>query len=1053
MYISHKAIDRPRVVIVGVLMVIAMSLLAAWYIPVQRTPAINTAVVLVTVPYPGAQPGEVEDEITRKIEDALKRLNNVDFIASTSMRGSSVTQVIFLDGVSAKRARDDVAHLVDEVRALLPRGREVQPIITDIDFESTPLMLVSLSAPEGFDQRELKQIAKDVQDELEAIEGVGNTQQFGGREREIHVNINPDLFVEYGFSVRDILRALAAFHSELPGGSLNTEKFDYQVRNETKLRGIGDIRQAVIAERGGRLIRIGDVAEVCDTHQRLKNVAQLDGKETATIIVNKKSGINSLGAARDIKATVATLQEEYPYIEFSTARDVSEEIGIMFEILGSSAVFGAMLVLIILAWSMGMRISILVLLAIPFSTAIGLIFLYASGIAISNMVIFSFILVLGMVVDGAIIVAENIHRHIERGESPVVAAKRGIDEVGVPVIAADLTTVAAFLPMLLVPGIMGDFMGVMPKVVSVALLGSVVVDHFLIPVLAAYWYKQQAPKGQGTSIDTPNHGPFTRAYAGVLRFSLDNRWVVLGCCGIAIAWAVVTFGYIGFVFFPVSDRGQFEINFELPLGYSIEETLRASEKLAEPLLELKQRGELIHFVTAVGSTAGLASRLETDPATGPEFGKIMVQLDAPTRRKRHQREIINEIREKFEANPVPDLKYTIEEVKEGPPGGADVAVRLTGKDLKQLGHLAEAIAQRLEAIPGTLEVTTDYRADSPELVIEPHPDVTGLFGMTDAEVALAVQTAILGDSTIQLSLDDEDVTLRVQADPKYQKSKESIRRLMLTSPNGRRATIGQLADIRRTQGLYAINRWDRRRAVTVRCDVQSDEFNPEKGRKYISDDIFDKLREGIMPESGFKAAEGDKMSLFGQTMTEAEGVRAVFTGENEERDKNFGYLLNSMVIGVVLIFGILVLQFNSFRQTIVVLAAVPLSFVGVIFGMWVCGHPFSLASFIGLICLAGIVVNDAIVLVDFTNRARRSGMRVKDAVMEAGITRLRPVLLTTATTIGGLSPLFLNISGGAEFWQPLTGAVIFGLAFATLLTLVVIPVCYSLVYNWADRKA
>jgi multidrug efflux pump subunit AcrB len=1107
MRISHKAIDRPRVVIVSVILVIALALLVGYYIPIQRTPAINTAVILVAVAYPGAQPTEVEEEITRKIEEALERLNDVDFIASLSMRGSSVTQVIFLDGVDADRARDDVAHLVDEVRALLPAGREVQPIITSIDFESAPIMLVNLAGPKGFDERALKQVAEDVQQELETISGVANTQLFGGREREVHVNVNPDLFFQYGLAIDDIRTALMSYHSELPGGSTNTGQFDYQVRNETKYRTADDIRKVVVAQRQGRLIRIDDIAEVRDTYRRLKNLAQLDGKNTATVIVNKEANINSLQTARAIKARVDDLRAQYPHIEFSTTRDVSQDIRVMFQVLGGSAAFGAVLILIILTLALGVRISVLVLTAIPFSTAIGMIFLFWAGIPLSNMVIFSFILVLGIVVDGAIIVAENIHRHIERGELPVEAAKIGIDEVGIPVIAADLTTVAAFLPMILVPGIMGDFMGVMPKVVSVALLGSVLVDHFLIPVLAAYWYKRRKPKnvvtlsslsarsedappagilaesdeGQRvapqpitTSRDSdepnsrlrPNLGLFARTYAAVLRYALGNRWVVIACCFLSFVWARVMLGSIGFDFFPASDRGQFEINYELPLGYSIEQTLAASESLTEPLLKLQDEGLVEHFVTAVGSSAGLATRLDTDPVVGPEFGKIMVQLAPPTERDRHQNEIIRQVRE--EAEPLPGMIFRIEELQEGPPGGADVAVRLTGDDLVQLGRLARKIEERLEQSPKTLDVSTDYRPDSPELVVEPYPELAGLFDLDEAQVARAVQTAILGDSTIQLTIDDEDVTLRLQADPDYQKYPENIRRLMLTSPSGRKASVGQLAEIRRSSGLYTVNRYQRRRAVVVRCDVRADQG-------FKSDDVFADLRDKILPEMGFRPVEAEPQTLLGEfkaklvergmdafqqpattflgnPITEAEGVRATFTGENEERDENFEILTMVMLVGVLLIFAVLVIQFNSFRQTLVVLMAVPLSFVGVVLGMWICRQPFSLASFIGLVALAGIVVNDAIVLVDFANQARRRGLTVKDALMEAGINRLRPVLLTTVTTICGLLPLFLNFSGGAEFWQPLTGAIIFGLVFATVLTLIVVPVCYSLAYSRVQRR-
>ena len=1066
--------------LVGVLIVILLALMAAINIPVQRTPAINTAVILVQVVYPGAQPNEVEEQITRKVEEALQRLNDVDFISSTSMRGASVTQVIFLDGVDGTRARDDVAHLVNEIRNELPLGREVQPIITEIDFESMPLMLVSMNGPPGFDERRLKELAEDVQEDLEGIQGVSNTQLFGGREREIHVNVIPDLFAQYDLSIGQVRAAIYDFHAEIPGGALNTSKFDLQIRNETKLRNTNDIADVVVARRNGRLIRIRDIATVEDTYRRRKSVAQLDGRETASIIVYKEANINSMGTAAAVKNRVAELREMYPHIQFSTTRDVSKDIRTMFYVLGSSAVFGAALILVILTLAMGPRISILVLIAIPFSTAIGLITLYVNGIAISNMVLFSFILVLGMVVDGAIIVAENIHRHIERGEPPIVAAKTGIDEVGIPVIAADLTTMAAFAPMLLVPGIMGDFMGVMPKVVTAALLGSVLVDHFIIPVLAAYWYRQRKPsevlhaeeltgKGSddaegeqaGESRLRADLGPFTRAYARALRYSLENRWVVVALAAISIVWAMVMMGSIKQEFFPKSDRGQFEISYELPLGYSIDETVRAAEVFTTPLLDLAKTGELEHFVTAVGSSSGLATRLENDPATGPEFGKVMVQLKPPTERKRHQEEILEELREKIQ--PWPGMEFRIEEVEEGPPGGADVAIRLTGKDLEQLGRVGLQLIERIRQIEGTIDVTSDYRPDSPELIVEPDPALTGLYGMSDTNVARAVQTAILGDSQLQLSLGDEDVTLRLQAAPEYQRSVENVSRLMLTAPSGAKATVGQLADIRVETGLYAIRRYERSRAVTVRCNLRPD-------ANLSSDQVFAILRDEILPEYGFRPLATTPTTIIGQIkaslvelgmttfqsppiaftggpVTIAEGVRATFTGENEERDENMEYMSGVMIVGVVMIFAVLVIQFNSIRQTVIVLMSVPLSFVGVVFGMWICRHPFSLASFIGLVALAGIVVNDAIVLVDFANQAQRRGLPLKESLMEAGINRLRPVLLTTLTTIGGLLPLFLDLSGGAEFWGPLTGAVIFGLGFATMLTLFVIPVCYSLAYS------
>lgn len=1059
--LSDAAIDHPKFVLVATALVLLLALYAAVFTPVQRSPAITKAVVLVAIPYPDAKPSEAENEIARKVEDALNNLQNVDFIVSTSLRGSSVTQVVFLDGVDPDEARREVKDLVDRIRNELPAGREVQPQVDDIDFEGMPLMLVNIKPPAGFDPRELREFADEVQEELEEVPGVSNIQLFGGKEREIHVNVNPDLMTEYGLTLAEVRQALARAHAEVPAGEFTTGVFERSLRNDTKLRGVKDIRESIVSSENARVIRVSDIADVIDTHRKELSLAEFDGQAGALLIVNKEADINTLGAAKAVKKKVEELQELHPDFTFSTTRDASEEIWVMFRVLGSSAIFGAMLVLVILAWTMGLRISLLVLIAIPFSMAVGLVFLFVSGIPVSNMVVFAFILVLGMVVDGAIIVAENIHRHIERGEDPVEAAKIGIHEVGLPVIAADLTTVAAFGPMLLVPGIMGDFMSVMPKVVSVALVGSILVDHFIIPTIAARWFAKREPKqdesqsfaalassesqAHATQAQIrPNVGLFTKLYASMLRFALANRVYVIIWCLIACWGAKLLIAELGFNFFPASDRGQFIVKYELPLGYSCAETLAASQVIVEPLKRWENTGVLVHYVTSVGSAGGLSMRVDDDPATGPEFGQVQVELVPPLDRDITTDEVIRYLRDNIV--PLPGMKFSVEVVEDGPPGGADVSVRLTGKDLDQLGSIAQEITAKLTEVHGATDPRTDFRPDNPELSIDPKSNVVGLFGMDPEQISSAVQTAIAGDNRIQITLDDEDVTLRIQLAPEYRKHPEDLKRLIVRAPDNREATIDQLAELERGVGLYSINRYDRSRAVISKCDV----VEPVSAA-----DVFKVLNNEILPELGFRPTDGAERSLEGFSKTfigdpssQVAGVHAEFTGENDERDKNFKYLLQSMIIGVVLIAAILTIQFNSFRQSAVVMVTVPLSFIGVVIGMWAAGFPFSLASFIGLVSLTGIVVNDAIVLVDFTNQARARGLPVREALVEAGVNRLRPVLLTTITTIGGLLPLLMNISGGAEFWQPLTGAVVFGLAFATILTLVVIPCAYSMVYAW-----
>ena len=1042
-HLSDAAVERPRMVAVLTILVLLMALFSALQTPVQLGPAITKAIVLVVIPYPDSQPEEAESEIIRKVEDALTELQSVDFIASTSMRGSAVTQVVFLDGVLPDEARREVKDLVDRIRNQLPAGREVQPIITDVDFENLPLMLVNITPPEGYDERALKTLAEDVQEQLETVDGVANTQLFGGKEREIQVNVHPDMATEYGITLAELRQALGSFHAELPAGSFSTSEFDRQVRNETKLRTVKDIEGVVVSSEQGQVIRVRDVADVVDGYRRVLNQAEFDGMPGATIIVNKEAGINTLGAARKLNTMVDKLRVQYPDLRFDTTRDASKEIWVMFRVLGSSAIFGAMLVLVILAWTMGLRISVLVLLAIPFSMAVALIFLFFAEVPVSNMVIFSFILVLGMVVDGAIIVAENIHRHIEMGKDPVDAAKDGIHEVGVPVIAADLTTVAAYLPMLLVPGIMGDFMGVMPIVVSVALIGSILVDHFVIPTLAARWYSRTEDASGKPKSKAPLSNPFTRVYHQVLRFSLENRAFVLAWAMLAVLGAKFLVGYLGFNFFPTSDRGQFIVKYELPLGYSVEQTLEASRVITEPLERWRETGALRHYVTSAGSSGALAMRIDEDAATGPEFGQVQVELVPPMDRDIVEQDVIRYLRENIK--PLPGMKFTVEEVKDGPPGGAEVSVRLTGKDLEQLGVVVQKIKDRMGEIEGTVDVSTDHRPDSPVLIVEPKEDIIGLYSLTDAAVAEAVQIAIAGDNRIQISLDDEDVDLRVQVAPEYQRNPKELGRIMLTSVTGQKTTIESVAKLKRDTNVFSINRYDRNRAVIAKCNVD-DPLTPSM--------VFTQLSKDILPELGFKPVEGGEKMIegfskiyYGAPTSIAEGIQAEFTGENDERDKNFGYLLWSMIIAVVLIAAILAIQFNSFRQSAIVMAAVPLSFIGVVIGMWATGFPFSLATFIGLVSLTGIVVNDAIVMVDFTNQSRQRGKEVDEAIVESGVSRLRPVMLTTVTTIGGLLPLMLNVSGGAEFWQPLTGAVVFGLAFATLLTLIVIPCAYSMAYR------
>ena len=1036
------------------LVVMVAAVLAVFNTAVERTPSVTLPVVMVAVPYPGAQPDEVERDISRKIEDQLAQLDEVDYITSTSMRGSGVTQIVFQDHVAIDQARTDVQNLIDQIRRELPQARDVEPIVTDISFDDLPMILINITGEMG--PRKLKEIAEDVSKELEIIPGVAEAEVFGGLEREIHVNVDADLLMQYGLTLDDIRQVLQESNTSLPAGSLSDKTYVLQVRSETRFKTPADIAAVVIANRNGRLVHIRDVAKVKDTHRRVKSISQLNGIRCVTLVVRKKAQINMLDTLEMIKRRIAELEVRYPGLEIQATRDVGDEIRIMFETIGSSALYGGVMVLVLLRVLMGFRSAALVTIALPVTAAITLVFLYVSGNAVNNMVIFSSILVMGMVVDGAIIVVENIYRHIELGEDPVQAAKQGIAEVGIPVIAADLTTIAAFLPMLMVSGITGEFMAVLPKVVTVALFGSVLVDHFLLPVACSRFFsRRSAAHGEPVlykaekNSSTEGHDDVAQEkerisnvggirflqtfYVRLLKSAIAHQWITVLLTVYALSLAVVMLatGRIPFTFFPESDRGQFDIFFELPIGYSIDQTEAVATRIAEPLNALFEKGEMLSFVTTIGTTGGISNRLDNDPAVGPEFGRTLVELVQPNQRERSLNEILEEVRQQLPI--IPGAEIRIEKVTEGPPSGSPVAIRLQGDDLVTLGEWSNRVADQLRSIDGTRDVKSDYRPDSPEIVVDPVPSLCGLQGITEGDIARTVQTAILGDTTVRMDLDDEEINVRLQLKPSQQRSIENIKDLLLRGTAGRVSTLDEVAQVRLDTGLYNISRRDRRRAVTVRCNVDS-------SRGFTPDDIFSAMRPA-MAEMGFSAVNEDDNQFTWREIT------AHFTGENEDRDEGFQDLLQSMTFAVCAIAAILTIQFNSFRLMLVVMVTVPLSFVGVVLGLWIMDFHFSLPAFIGLVCLTGIVVNDAIVMISYTNELRASGKRVREALVIAGQTRFRPVLLTTLTTTGGLLPLFLNISGGNEFWQPLTGSIIFGLCFATVLTLVVIPVFYSLVYR------
>ncbi len=1020
MKLTDKAIQKPRITLMAAAVLLLAGAFSLARIPVEQNPRLRIPVIFVVVPYPGAAPDEVEDQITRKVEKEIRGIEGVDEIRSVSQDGAGVVIVEFDDSVEIKSARRDVQQAVDKVAPEFP-GETEKAIVRDIAFDDLPIIQISIYGPVGLP--ELKRIAEAWQEPLESITGVRGVEIFGGLTREVTVEADPQRLNRYGISLATVARSIARQHKNLPGGRIDLGNTELRLRTLGEYEGPDQIRDAV-ARMGHKRVLVSDLAEVDPWgHERVTSISRINGLPGVTLLIKKRSQINTLNTIRQIKEKVQELEGALPSgVQVAFTSDQSREIGYMVSQLSGSALFGSLLVIVLLCWAMGGRNAFLVGLAIPGSLLAGFVFLHLYGIVFSTICIFSLILILGMVVDGAIIVGENIVRHLEMGKLPRQASHDAMREIGFAVFSADLTTVAAFLPLLFVTGVTGQFMSVMPKVVAFTLLGSVIVDHYVLPVVASLLMKQRG----AWAVGEPEKMGFVQRvvqglYARVLASSLRHPFVVIGLLGMvtAAAGVVLVSGVLGSEFFPKVDVGRFSINVEMPSGSSIDRTNVACRAVEQVVLGLG-KDELRNVVTTIGETGALNTDLREGGKSGPEHGRVMVELLQQVHRERLQKDIVNEVRHKL-AGLVPGAKIHIYERREGPPVGSEIAIRLFHDDLDVLASASRKAERMMRESDFAKDVKNDLTLGRPELRVEVKRQMAALYGITAAQVAQVVATAYQGEKAAQMTIGDDEVDIRVRLSARSRADLETLHRLVLETPTTQ-IPLGEVAHIELADGLSEINRYNLKRTATLRC-ASTERYDTEEATLLLKRSLESARERGELPKE----------------------LQIEYGGENEEQDEALASLRSAMGLAVLVVLSILVFQFNSFRQAFVILATVPLAMLGVVFGLLITGYKVGFLPFIGVVSLTGIVVNDAIVLVDFANQARGRGLGVVEALLAAGKTRLRPVILTTLTTIGGLLPLAFNISGGGGFWAPLCWSIISGLAMALLLTLVVVPVLYLLV--------
>ncbi|HUU59715.1 MAG TPA: efflux RND transporter permease subunit, partial [Phycisphaerae bacterium] len=961
----------------------------------------------------------------------LTGVNGLKELRSTSAEGISTIVAEFHPDVDIDDALQRVKDKVDLAKKQLPPEAE-EPLVTEINVAEMPIMMINISGP--ISPVRLKAIAEELEDRIESIPGVLGVDILGALEREIRVEPDPDRLAAYGLTLEELLRLIPSENVNISAGGLETEGTKFNIRVPAEFVKADEVDQLLLTVRNGRPIYLSDVARVRDTYKDRLSYSRLDGRSSITVAVRKRVGENIVAIAQVVKRILEQARTQLPKgVEFALVMDQSDDIHMMVADLENNIVTALILVVAVLILFMGLRTSMIVAMAIPLSMLMSFAILHAMGITLNMIVLFSLILALGMLVDNAIVIVENVYRHREMGYGPVQAAMKGTGEVAWPVITSTATTLAAFSPLLFWPGIMGDFMSYLPMTVMIVLSSSLFVALVISPVICSVTLRRiparQAANGEHW---------FVRGYRRLLNAALAHRVTALLLAVLILAGVGTVYmkRKAGVELFPDIDPREAVINIRSPQGTNIRESERLAG-LVEAQVEKYRRSpsggadRIKHVVNNVG--AGTGNVLFSGEA-GPHMANLTVIFPDFEDRRQPSTTMVKEIRESLTG--VTGAEVKVEKQREGPPTGAPVTVRIVGEDLGELERISTQAMDLIRDVPNLVNLRSDLEAARPELSFRVDRERAMYLGVNTTVVGQFLKMAVLGTkvSDFRQFTEEYDITIRL---PESQRMRiEDLLRLRVPNHRGESIPLSSLGRFVYWPGLGTIHRVNQKRVVTLTADAEG--------------------RLGTAVLAGVQ----NRLRPLAQALSPGYEIR--YAGQKEFEDEARQFLSKAFVLAILLIVGILVAQFNTLSVPLIIMTTVILSTIGVFVGLLALNLPFGIImTGVGVISLAGVVVNNAIVLLDYTRKLQRQGMDLISATIQAGVTRLRPVLLTATTTILGLVPMVVGVSfdvhtlgiswrsESSQWWRSMATAVIFGLTFATLLTLVVVPSLYVMLYRLA----
>ena len=1113
--ISSWAIENRTTIFILAIVITLLGLFSFQTLPKENFPEVTWPVIYVSTPYPGTSPEDIENLVTRKIEKEIKGIKGIKEINSTSIQDFSSIFVEFETDIDVQKAKEDVQEAVDKVKGDLPNDLPNDPAVMDINFSEIPVMFVNLYGE--FDNVTLKRYAEDLEEELEKLSEILRVDIVGAPEKEIQVNVDLQKMQAAWMTLGSIESAISGENVIISGGEVDIQDQKIAVRVNGEFKKVKDLEKIIVRSNKGNTVYLGDIAEIKDGFKEKASLARLDKEPVITLNVIKKSGENLVEASKKIKQTISDMESRFPpALKVKISGDQSVFTLNTLNELTNTIIFGFILVTLVLTFFMGVRDATFVGLAVPLSSFISFIVIPSLGFSMNMIVLFSFILAMGIVVDNAIVVIENTYRiFMEEGYTIKTAAKKAAGEVIGPVFSGTLTTICPFLPLLFWPGAVGDFMKYLPIVMIITLFASLFVAYVINPVFAATFMKKNDPTSPvnhrrilmyvGGAVlvgllfhlgQNKSFGNFMffmaafvlfntyvlrhainwfqlkaipavkNAYRGILRWSL-TKWhpyavvggvVLILFMGLGTFMARMATGDIKVVQFPSPDPNFVYVYNELPTGTNIYVTDSVTRILEERVYEvIGENNPLVKSViTNIAVGAGDAASFDQS-SSKPNKGKVTVEF-VPVRERNgaSTKEILEKVRENVKG--IPGAKITAEQEASGPPGGAPVQLELTAEDFGLLMSNSSDVLNYLDSltVPGVEKLKWDVDDKRPEIVIDIDRQKASTLGISTGQVGTEIRTAIFGKEAAKFRTQEEEYPIQVRLHEEYRENLDALVNLKITymdmaTGQHKSVPISSFADIDYTSAYGGINRTDLEKAVTITSNILDgyDVATVNAEIQYWLDQYIDQGR--MNPEVDYKLG-----------------------GELEDQQKEGMFLARAFLFSILLIFMILVTQFNSFSNVLIILSQVFLSIIGVLLYYGLFGSDISvIMTGIGVVVLAGIVVNNGIILLDFIQILRKEGKDVKEAVIEGGATRFTPVMLTATSTILGLVPLAVSFNinfgtllsdldpqiffGGdsSAFWEPFSWTVIFGLGFATIITLVIVPVIYYLVdqfKGWSSRK-